>query len=797
MNLIYLYPLLLLFILFIGFFFLRKKKNSDLLNKGMNLVLLSVSLPRENDKDEKVPLEDYLKMVENFFDSLYSFKKIFFVFEISVHRTGEEIYFYVAVPRSFSENIQKTILSFWPKAEVIICSDYNIFNPTGFSSGSEIFLAKNSVLPLKSYTEFKTDPISSLTNILTKLGRDDEGASIQIIFNPRIKNIRQQSAKITNFLLKGEDIEKAVREANKSFLMEIVEKLFIQNKKEGEIPEKKEVSQLNQQLANLISEKSSKPLFDVTIRLLASAKTKDRSDSLISQIESSFEQFNYPLLNSFKFRRLSGKKLKKLFYHFSFRFSDLSRKMILSSSEMTGIFHFPSSGLATPGVKWVKAKQVSPPSNLPEDGVILGKSVYRGEDKLIRMRDRDRDRHFYIIGQTGTGKTNFIKSLIQQDIRNGKGVAVIDPHGEFAESVLSYIPPERIEDVIYFNPADAERPLGFNMLEFDPDFPESKTFVANEMLDIFEKLYNLKAQGHGGPIFEQYMRNSILLIMEDPDSGSTLVEIPRVLADSNFRKHKLARCQNIIVKNFWEKEAEKAGGDAALANMVPYITSKMNIFISNDLVRPIISQQKSSFNMKDIMNNGNILIANLSKGRLGDINSNLLGMVLVGKLLISAFSRVDMPEDQRRDFYLYIDEFQNFATKTMGSILAEARKYKLNMIFAHQYIGQVEEDIRNAVFGNVGSMMSFRVGPEDAKYLLTSYEPVFNENDLSNFDNANGALKFLINGTVTRPFNILTLLADKGDSKIAELAKMFSRTKYGRSRTTVESELSERLDKSF
>lgn len=387
--------------------------------------------------------------------------------------------------------------------------------------------------------------------------------------------------------------------------------------------------------------------------------------------------------------------------------------------------------------------------------------------------------------------------MVRQDIEKGEGVALIDPHGDVAERVLELVPPERIDDVIYFNPADFERPIGLNMLEFDPKYPESKTFVVNELLEIFEKLYALKAHGFGGPIFEQYMRNSLLLVMEDPESGNTLIEVPRVLSDTSFRKYKLSKCQNIVVKNFWELEAEKAGGEAALANMVPYITSKMNIFTANDLVRPIISQPKSAFNFREIMDSGKILIINLSKGRLGDINSYLLGMIIVGKILMSALSRADIPEENRKDFYLYIDEFHNVTTRTITTVLAEARKYRLTMIFGHQYVGQLDEETQKAIFGNVGSMLAFRVGPDDAKYLVTQFEPVFDENDLVNFDNYNAGLRLLIKGETSKPFNIVTFPPSKGNPEIAQLIKEYSRTKYGRDRGLVESELYQRLQKMY
>ena len=515
------------------------------------------------------------------------------------------------------------------------------------------------------------------------------------------------------------------------------------------------------------------------------------------EMQAAFSQFNTTLLNQIKFKRLSGSFLKKLFYRFSFRVFNDREIMTLSSGELAALFHFPSPQLLTPHIKWLKTKQAPSPDNLPEDGLIVGKNVFRGEEKTVRITDDDRRRHFYIIGQTGTGKSVLLQEMIRQDIESGRGVCLIDPHGDLAEKVLTYVPATRAEDVVYFNPGDVERPLGLNMLDYDPRFPEAKTFVVNEIIEIFEKLYNLKAQGFGGPIFEQYMRNALLLVMEHPESGSTLIEVPKVLADAEFRKYKLSQCKNIVVKNFWEQEAEKAGGEAALANMVPYITSKMNIFIANDLVRPIISQQNSSFNLRQIMDEQKILIVNLSKGKLGDINSHLLGMIIVGKILIAAFSRAELPEEERKDFYLYIDEFQNITTQTIAATLAEARKYRLSMIFAHQFIGQLEEEIKKAIFGNVGSMMAFRTGPEDAKFLVSVFGPIFEEEDLVNIDNYNAAFRLLIRGETSKPFNIATYPPSKGNPEVAKLIKEYSRVKYGRDRGKVEEELYQSLQKNF
>ena len=782
--------LVILFFLIIPFFiiFYKKRREKGFLGRGMNLVLFLVTLPQKTRKEgeKETTLEEHLKTAKQFYTSLAGvkepnfLKRIFFgnptlVFEIAVHHIGEQIYFYIACPRFSAAMVEKEILGFWPKAQVMPVSDYNIFNPAGFSSARRTYLKKSSAIPLKSYREFGTDPLSAVTSVFTKLAKEDEGAAIQLLFRPTRKSVKKTGQKIVD------SIYKSTQQSQTSKLGNPPQQAF------GLDPGK-------QQMVNAISEKISDSLFDVNLRILASSPTKERTEQILFELQSAFEQFNHPLLNQIVFKKpLLNAQLKKIFYRFSFRIFNDSESIILSSSELAGIFHFPSLELLTPHIKWLKAKQAPPPDNLAEEGLLIGQNIFRDKKTDVRMLDDDRRRHFYIIGQTGTGKSVLLQEMIKQDMEAGKGVCLIDPHGDLAEKVLSLIPASRAEDVIYFNPGDIEKPLGLNMLEYDSNFPEAKTFVVNEMIEIFEKLYNLKSLGFGGPVFEQYMRNALLLIMEDPESGSTLIDIPKVLADPDFRRYKLSRCKNTVVKNFWEQEAEKAGGEAALANMVPYITSKMNIFIANDLVRPIISQQKSSFNFREVMDQGKILIVNLSKGKLGDINSYLLGMIIVGKILIATFSRADLPEEERKDFYLYIDEFHNVTTQTITSALAEARKYRLSMIFGHQFIGQLNDETRKAVFGNVGSVMAFRTGAEDAKYLVPQFEPVFSEEDLVNLDNYNAGLKLLIKGETSRPFNVVTFPPSQGNPKIAELIKKYSRVKYGRDRATVEEELYQSL----
>ena len=438
----------------------------------------------------------------------------------------------------------------------------------------------------------------------------------------------------------------------------------------------------------------------------------------------------------------------------------------------------------------MKAKSSEPPADLPKQGLLLGFNQYREEKKDVRIERDDRRRHMYVIGQTGVGKSGFLSNLIEQDILSGEGVGVLDPHGDLIEDILGKIPKERINDVILFEPGNLDRSIGLNMLEYDPKYPEQKTFIVNELMKIFDKLYDLKQTG--GPIFEQYTRNALMLLMDDPNETYTLLEVPKVMADAQFRHRLLAKCNNVLVKEFWEKQAEQAGGEASLKNIVPYITSKFDTFISNDYMRPIISQVKSTFNFRDIMDGKKIFLANLSKGRLGDINSSLLGLIITGKLAMAAFSRISMQENERNDFYLYLDEFQNFATDTISTIFSEARKYRLCLTVSHQFIGQLPDLIRDSVFGNVGTIISFRVGAEDAEFLQKQFQPTFSSYDLINIDNFSAYVKLMMGGKTSKPFNIKSYPPSKSNREIAHKLKEYCFLIYGRERGEIEEEFKNR-----
>ncbi|MDO8241277.1 MAG: TraM recognition domain-containing protein [Candidatus Moranbacteria bacterium] len=715
--------------------------------------------------------------------------------EIANSSADDEIIFFISMPKKFRENIEKQIHSFFPNASLEKAPDYTIFSLGSFTAAATLKLKNSYILPVKTYETLEIDPLNSIANALSKLDTEAEGAAIQLILKTAHAGWRSAGRKVAHEMQQGKRLNDV---HNKSFAMmigrgagDMVHGALNSKNKDGSTFSSSETVQLTpeeQELLKGIEQKSSKAGFEVNIRLVASAVTQERATEILGHLENAFSQYENSDTNCFQVKSRADQK--DLAYDFIFRNFNPDQAIILNTEEIASIFHLPISVTEGPRIKWLKSNMAPPPLDIPQDGLTLGYNNYRGVETTIKLGVGDRRRHLYAIGQTGAGKSNFLQEMAKQDAREGRGFCFIDPHGDAIEDILTAIPKERAEDVIVFDPSDVERPFGLNMLEYDENRPEQKTFVINEVLGIFDQLYDLKATG--GPMFEQYMRNAMLLIMDDPASGSTLMEISKVLADEDFRRMKLARCKNQIVVDFWTKEAEKAGGEAALANMVPYITSKLTTFISNDMMRPIISQQNSTINMREIMDNKKILLINLSKGKIGEINARLLGMVMVGKILMAGLSRVDMPEDQRVDFYLYLDEFQNVTTNSIAQILSEARKYKLVLILAHQFIAQLKEEISKAVFGNVGSMVAFRVGPEDAEFLEKQFAPVFSANDLVNVDNYNCFAKILVNGALAKPFNMMTYPPTKGSQEIANAIKELSRLKYGRDKNLVNREIMER-----
>ena len=780
-----------------------RPRNRFEVSGALQMVLFRVLLPREENpppgetkrkepKDIMIAMEQFYSAFNALRSSLLSrlrFGSHAVVFEAAVPHVGEEVIFYVSIPRLFAHFFANQLHAYFPSAKIDETDDYNLFHPTGASTGAVAELTRHPALSLRTYADLGEAPLAVIAGAFARIKAVGEGAAIQVIVRPAAKPIYQKAKHIAKKIRAGEPLHEALG----GFQVELARALSSSPSDPQKKLEATKPKTPDEELAKQVEQKASRPAFDVNIRLIASAATPEETIAIMNGLEAAFGQFANPQGNELKFHTLGGRALERMLYQYSFRLFSEDHKVYLSATELASIFHFPYAGFLQPNVLYLKAREAPPPVNLPTVGLLLGRSVFRGSDHDVYLTEEDRRRHLYVIGQTGTGKSVLLKELARQDIEAGRGMCFIDPHGDAVETLLGFVPKNRLEDVIYFNPGDIERPLGLNFLEYDPSHPEQKSLIVNELLDIFNKLYNMTVSG--GPAFEQYFRNSAMLVMEDPSSGNTLLEIVRVFADKAFRDYKLSRSSNIVVNTFWQKIAEKTTGEQSLANYGPYVTNKFDTFLANEIMRPIIAQEKSAFNFREVMDTGKILLVNLSKGRLGELNSSLLGLIIVGRILIASLSRVDIAdESQRRDFSLYIDEFQNVTTKSIATILSEARKYRLNLTIAHQYLGQLEEEIKKAVFGNVGSMVAFRIGSDDGEFMEKQYSPVFSAKDLLNIDNANAYVKLLVHGQTQRAFNMKTFPPSKGDPAIRDAAVELSRLKYGRPRAEVEAEIRTRYN---
>jgi hypothetical protein len=677
------------------------------------------------------------------------------------------------------------LLAIFPHAHITPQpNDYNVFVPDGYSFGSTARLTQRSPLPLKDYNDFDYDPLNSILNAFDKIGAEDEGAALQIIIEPRGDRYIKHYRRVLEALKKGENVHTALS-MPETFAGEFLRETSTLFKKQKELNRE----HADQSVIESVEKKMASQIVATNIRLVVSSQSASHASSILGELESAFNQFENTRGNRIVFKRAQKGSMKQLFHNFTFRMFSHGAEMPLSLRELTTIFHFPPKGIeSSPHLKQARSASAAPPIGLPQSGTFIGTNNFRGQEHKIFMAEQDRLRHMYVIGQTGTGKSVFIRDQCIEDIRAGHGTCFIDPHGNDIIEILAAVPPERYEDVIYFDPAYIPRPFGLNLLEYDPMHPEQKTFIVNEILAIFRRLYGDTPESMG-PAFEQYFRNATLLVMEDPSSGSTMMDIARVLSDKAFRDLKLSRSMNPIVNQFWNEIATKAGGDASLENIVPYITNKFDDFTANDFMRPIVGQQSSSFNFRDIMDSKKILLVNLSKGRLGERNANLLGLILVGKIFMAALSRADSPGTNFPPFFLYIDEFQNITTDSISAILSEARKYKLSLTIAHQFLAQIDEKIRDAVFGNVGSMVSFRVGQEDAEFLAKQFAPVFNPLDFVNIENQNAYVRLLAGGVPQKPFNIKTPPMIEGNINQIDDLRELSYLTYGRDRSTVENNI--------
>lgn len=769
----------------------------------LHMTLYEVAFPMGDDENQTKSLKELISATEQFYAGMLSIAdqstlgKRHFTIEIAVSHETEEIVFYVSVPSDKKVLFEKHIGSLFPEVRLLEQkSDYNIFVRDGAARISQATLTEESALPIQLYEEFDHDPLNVLISTFSKLAVTGEGAALQLVVRPVGSRYVDEYKRMIEQLEKGHDLKGAKRESAQGIsaeLFKVAREIVGSGQKEKEKLEKRlQDKGVEQEKIELIQSKISSSVVSCNIRIAASAASHDRADQIIHEVTSAFNQFANTRGNSIHFKTVAYRNEPEALRDFTYRRFSTVYNMPLSLKELTTILHFPAPGTihATQEFRQVKSAGVAAPLGLPQEGTYLGKNIYRNKETKTYITQKDRVRHMYVIGQTGTGKSVYISNMCLQDIQQGHGVCFLDPHGSDVQDILAAIPEHRWNDVVYFDPGHTEDVFALNMLEYDVNRPEQKTFVINELLGIFKKLYANSPESMG-PAFEQYFRNATALVIEDPQSGNTLLDVSRVLSDEAYRNFKLARSKNPVVNQFWTEIATKAGGDASLQNIVPYITNKFDVFTANEIMRPIIAQPKSSFNIRELMDNRKILLVNLSKGKLGDINANLIGLILVGKILMAALSRVDMV-GEKPPFYLYIDEFQNVTTDSISAILSEARKYALGLTVAHQFIAQLEQGIRDAVFGNVGSMSVFRVGTEDAEFLERQFSPIFSAKDIMNIDNYNCYLRLLANGIPQQPFNIATPPFPQGNPEVAMRLKQHSYETYGKKREEIEAMISKR-----
>ena len=761
LTLLVVFGLCLLGLVILGYLVILWRRHRDREEKSLEYVLLQVTLPAGN--------ETKIDAAEQLFASLYSVKKGgWFKFlrlqpaiSFEIVAKHEDIRFYVSAPEKLRDMLEKQMNGAYPDAEILAVEEYNLFSEGGKVAFAELELKKANCFPIKVYKDLPTDPLSSITAVLAKMDKD-EGAAIQVLLSPA---------------------ESKWQGAGRGYVA--------RTKKAESDPEKAKFK-VDAKALEAVENKCSKPGFQINIRIVVSSSSLEQAQSHLANIQSAFSQFSSDL-NHFGKKKIWLKTsfMVDFIYRYQPVFQFFGRKSILNSEELATVFHFPNKQIETPHLHWIYSKRAPAPAKVPTEGLYLGKSVYRGITRPVYLYEKDRRRHLYIIGKTGTGKTELLRDMILQDIREGKGVCLIDPH-DLAEDLLAYIPPERAEEVIYFDPSDTERPMGLNLLEAETE--EQQHFIAAAIINMMYKLYDPYKTGIIGPRFEHGIRNAMLTVMSEP--GNTFVEVMRCLQDPKFVQELLPKVKDPMVRRYWTDQIARTA-DFHKSEVLDYLVSKFGRFVTDRTMRNIIGQSKSAFDFRKIMDEGKILIINLAKGKIGEENSSFLGLILVPRILIAAMSRANLPEEKRRDFYLYVDEFQNFATPDFAQILSEARKFHLNLTVANQFVGQMEDEIKNAIFGNVGTIISFQIGVTDANFLQHWFTPSFGEDDLINIDRFHAYIKTIVKDEPQPPFSMdltkdMAFQAKQANPKVAEMIKQLSRLKYGRNREEVESEIVKR-----
>ncbi len=790
------------------------------------LIYMQVTLPRSDSKMDteqrtEKDFKEKVAIMAQLFRALYEIRELNLwnliktkiwqadniAFEIVAQ--NHELFFYIVVDPYYKSIVEKQITTFYKDAEIqYLKKPYPFFEKSKKMKSYFVFTKKPFWFPVNTYKYMEQDPFNDLANVMSKLG-DGEKAALQVVMNPvTSEKWSKKTEEVGTNLFKNQRPPWVLPIPLIGPVISFLFNAFRDVASGGGTnapgasggDQYVRMLQPKEEAYKKIGEKAGQVGFDTSIRIYGLADTGDRATEITNNLSVALSVFQDAYLNNFQIRRIvpidviNNPMMRYLFNRRMTKFSH--RSNLLCQDEIASLLHFPDSRYnPIPIIKWLQYKVLPPPVDLPAEGIIIGKNVYRGQERLVRILKEDRTRHQYIIGKSGTGKSVLLSNMAIQDVENGEGLCLVDPHGDLVEDVLKAVPKARAKDIIIFDPADTQRPMGLNMLDAHTD--EEKDRAAIDATEIFIKIFGDEIFG---PRIQHYFRNACLTLMDDDEEGATLIDVPRIFVDDEFMKYKVAKIKNVVVRSFWEHEYAQTG-ERERQEMIPYFSAKFGPFITNTTIRNIIGQPKSAFNLREIMDTQKVLLVNLSKGKIGDINAQLLGLVFVNKVNMAAMSRANVEQAQRKDFYMYVDEFQNFATDTFAAILSEARKYRLSLVMAHQYIAQLTKTatghddtrVRDAVFGNVGTMMSFKIGAEDAEYMAKEYAPLLSEQDVISIGNYKAYLKLNIHNTTSRPFSLETLYNPKGTNEMAEILKKYSRMKYGRKKEFVDQEIEARL----
>ncbi|MCA9348180.1 DUF87 domain-containing protein [Candidatus Saccharibacteria bacterium] len=748
-------------------------------------ILLLLEIPRTNDKKE-LAAEQMLASLHGILKNKKELKADGGMqdhISLEIAAINQRIRFYIWAPRHLQAFVEGQIYAQYPSVQIIEqTEDYSKRNlDHDVILTSELILTDNETIPIKTFPSFEVDPLAAITATLAKLDEPGEEAWIQIVARPISDDWHKRGSKMIKQIEGGSGFGGNVGT--------YVGQLFEALAKPPEAIEKSapELSERDKTRIRSIEEKGTKLGYQVKIRLIYAGPKEHLAKLRMQAIQGAFKQFNTTNLNGFQTKGNTFSREKLIEYQTRY-FADSG--YILNIEELASLFHLPHTSVETPNIVWASTKTAEPPSNIPvlkpggeRDISLFGVTNFRGTNTVFGSYRFDRSRHLYIIGQTGVGKSGLLQLLTLSDIFYDQGFCIIDPHGDYAEDMISFIPERRINDVVYFNPADFDHPIGFNPLEVtDPSF---KTHISSEIVGVLKRMFD-----SWGPRLEYILRYTLLALLDYPNS--TMLDITRMLTEKKFRNDAIGYITDPVVKTFWTVEFA-SWNDKFAAEAVAPVLNKIGAFVANPMIRNIIGQTNSTFNIREIMDSGKILIVNLSRGLVGEDNAAILGSLMVTKIQLAAMSRADMLLENRRPFYLYVDEFQNFATDSFAVILSEARKYALNLTVANQYVSQMDPAVRDAVFGNVGSMISFRVGADDSAFLAKYFAPQFEPNDIMTLNNRTFVATMTIQGEKSIAFSGSTLKFPPKQNDLTAQIIEHSRQHYTQPKAEVESRISQNM----